>query len=784
MAKLYVPRSLLMIGAVVSVFDVGLLPVSVAAKDLKITVQVDADSAGNQLTYRWRSTDGQIKNQDEPFTEWTLPPGPGIHFAYVLVSNGKGGYTERRIAVNTDGLSAARHHPRMNLIPPAASASSSVPFRDWLGGGVGSSLLGGVKKQFKVALPDIEVNAFTLRDDPSISERTNTSLMGDFTLQNFSPRPDFSPKPLDVNDFGILCTLQGIDQRIDLGRCFGVDASFASVPDEVIDIEANETNHINTVPTDRSGGRHPEDLTWFTGTALLPGGSACGTENEFFGVTRYATAELVDDFTNLPIPGYRVRANSWGQFSIAVTGPVRDMHTRVVVRCEDADPVSPTGEGTKINGDPKNGVSDSKDFDVVTIGSAPPVVRNMLVTPATIPAKFDDPTARPALPSDIVPPRPAKFLAMKGLDTRLSGCLYYKTIGVVKDCDTTGENFLVGAVSFEDWKRTVKIDQYAPRGTEQYTALFVNRVDLNLTREHHSVSYGPTATAGYVCNHLGPQPTAADATGLFPPAAEMDRVIDNAAAGRDLVACVAMDYSIARGVNDGLPFTRFLIFGPSGELLPSVNLDGRGEKFVPGTCVVCHGGNKYAGKFPEDGTGTADLEAHFLPFDIGSFEFHSSRPQLTQAAQEEAIYHLNQNVLKADPNQAEMAVIKGWYASGHTQNLEFSPFGLNVPDAFRTFYRNVIAKSCRTCHIAQRDQDSIRDLNFSKFMVNQGKPGELNPDILKALVCGQTNDLLQAYAMPNSAVTFDLFWLSRGSSNDQPQQVGSKVGGCTNPPPN
>jgi hypothetical protein len=101
MAKLYVPRSLLMIGAVVSVFDVGLLPVSVAAKDLKITVQVDADSAGNQLTYRWRSTDGQIKNQDEPFTEWTLPPGPGIHFAYVLVSNGKGGYTERRIAVTS-----------------------------------------------------------------------------------------------------------------------------------------------------------------------------------------------------------------------------------------------------------------------------------------------------------------------------------------------------------------------------------------------------------------------------------------------------------------------------------------------------------------------------------------------------------------------------------------------------------------------------------------------------------------------------------------------------------
>jgi len=43
----------------------------------------------------------------------------------------------------------------------------------------------------------------------------------------------------------------------------------------------------------------------------------------------------------------------------------------------------------------------------------------------------------------------------------------------------------------------------------------------------------------------------------------------------------------------GLPFARFLIFGPNGDLLPSVNLDGNGEKFVPGACVACHGGRNY-----------------------------------------------------------------------------------------------------------------------------------------------------------------------------------------------
>jgi hypothetical protein len=766
MTKLYIRRGLLMIAAVFLVFGVGLLSAG-GADDLKITVHVDAsDPAGNQLTYHWRSTDGQIIDQDAPSTTWTLPAGPGIHFAYVLVSNGKGGYTERRIAVNTDGLSAVRHSPPMDLAPPPAPASSTIPFRDWLGGGVGTYSLGGVNKQFKVALPDVGVHAITL-SGPIVAEDTVTSLTGDFTLQQFSPQSPLQP----VAELGITCSIQAID----IFRCFGLDGSLAPVEDEVFDVEANQTNRVDRAMTRRSR----PDLTWFTGSVQLQDGSACGTENEFFGVKSMATAELVDSFTDVTIPGTQVNANSWGQFSIAVTEPIRSMHTTVVVRCEGTDPVALTGvPGTPITESPDSGLSDSIDFGVVTISGGAPVVSDMFATPARIPAVFKQPMQ--GLPSNIVPLRPAKFLAMKGLDTRLSGCLYYKAIGAVRDCDTTKENFLIGAVSFDDWKRAVKIDRFAPPGTKQYRAIFVNRVDLNLTRVHHSVSYGPGATAGYVCNHLGPQPTATDPTGLNPPIEEIDRVIDNAAGGRDLIACVAMDYSVAPGVNGGLPFTRFLIFGPSGELLPSVNLDGRGEKFVPGTCTVCHGGNKYAGQFPEDGTGVADLEAHFLPFDVRNFEFHSSRPRLTQTAQEEAIYQLNQNVLAADPNQAEAELISGWYPAGQHIQIEFVPG--DIPAAFQPFYRNVIAKSCRTCHIAQRDENSIRDLNFSDFGVNIGKPGALSPSVLAELVCGQKDDLLRVYAMPNSAVTFDLFWLSRGTSNDQPKQIGDRVGGCTNPP--
>jgi hypothetical protein len=297
------------------------------------------------------------------------------------------------------------------------------------------------------------------------------------------------------------------------------------------------------------------------------------------------------------------------------------------------------------------------------------------------------------------------------------------------------------------------------------------------------VTYGKgNTTAGYVCNHTGPRsnnPT--DPASLFADQAAIDAAIDAAAAGRNLVACVAMDYSATAGVNDGKPFTRFLIFGPGGDLLPSVNLDGRGEKFVPGTCVVCHGGNRYAGEFPTDGTGTVDLEAHFLPFDTANFGFHSTRPELTKAAQQESIFHLNSNVLNTNANAAMTELINGWYAASHVQNEGFIPPDITVP-TFRDFYMNVIARSCRTCHIAQRDELSIRSLNFSDQGVNVNRPGRLNPSILRELICGDTDDLVRAYAMPNSTVTFDRFWLSRGSSNDQVQRVSDRVGvACTNP---
>jgi hypothetical protein len=73
------------------------------AKGRPIKVSVTASTfSGHTLHYHWRATDGRIDDVDASTTHWRLPGGPGIHFAYVLIEDGMGGFAESRIAVNTD----------------------------------------------------------------------------------------------------------------------------------------------------------------------------------------------------------------------------------------------------------------------------------------------------------------------------------------------------------------------------------------------------------------------------------------------------------------------------------------------------------------------------------------------------------------------------------------------------------------------------------------------------------------------------------------------------------
>jgi hypothetical protein len=355
------------------------------------------------------------------------------------------------------------------------------------------------------------------------------------------------------------------------------------------------------------------------------------------------------------------------------------------------------------------------------------------------------------LPSDVAT-RADLFLAEKGLDSRLGACKYYFAVGAVKGCGPNGE--LYGAVTFQDWQKAVKIGPYATGGVPTFQASYINKVDLNLARIHQSITYGPNQTAAVVCNHIG-------AKDFFNPAqSDIDNAVGSAVAGKNLVACVAMDYTVSPGVNNNQPFVRFLIFGPSGQLLSSINLDGRREKFVPGTCIVCHGGDHYAGKFPQDGSGFANVGGHFLPYDIGNFEF-ASTPGLQKCDQEDAIHNLNQNLLNAGATTAEQELISGWYSTtgstscpstvSHVLNEDYVPASWATQDAISVnFYKTVVARSCRTCHVAL-----VEDYNFDHYQnIATGNASLQDPgsDFTKT-VCGDasnSSNFQHFYSMPNS----------------------------------
>ena len=686
---------------------------------LTVTVSAVAmDANGDALSYHWRSSDGQIADVNAPMTKWTLPQGPGLHFAYVLVANGHGGYAEQRVVVSTDVIGGpVRHGLPTSFVAPAAPVPKGETYHTFSNAA--------------------DLLYFAVDDNNSLRfprfGYSQTDLKNQMIMRGMLPVA--SEDIVHVN-----CDPKF---RGPFGECGEIspfsDANGVLPPTNIPPNQA-VTDYISR---SNFGGYAP-DYSMIRGQVVMADGIPCGTQNEFFNVESTATAALLN--ARGRVVGGPARLNAYGYYEF----PSNATAAKVEIRCERAPAMQITLAY----------VGDQPQAVIPNTGA--PVVSSMAAQLAdgSVVGSFSAPVpgSAPSQPSDVIK-QADKFLAYKGLDSRLGACMYYKAVGAVKDCDRSGNP--IGAVRFDDWKRTVEIDQYARPGTPEYAATYINKADLNLARNHRSISYGPDRTAAYVCNHLGPKV-------LDPDQAEIDQVIDNAVNGRNLVACVAMDYTSTPGVNDGKPFTRFLIFAPSGDLLTSVNLDGRREKFVPGTCVVCHGGDHYAGRFQERGDGPANIGAHFLPYDTGNFLF-SAKPGLTEADQADAIYHLNQNVLQAGPTVAAQELIAGWYANGTTalDKTYLPPSWQGRGELASNFYHKVIATSCRGCHMAQVEGynwDHYDNVNTTQYR------GSFAGDLTYTVGCGGANDTFRAHGMPNSLVTFNRFWNSAGNpSDDQPQ---------------
>ncbi|MBP9903651.1 MAG: hypothetical protein KBH45_19515, partial [Verrucomicrobia bacterium] len=665
-----------------------------------VQVSVQATNPLNGvLHYQWRATDGQIVNQDAPTTTWTMASGGGLHFAYVMISNGKGAYTQRRVAVITDliGTPAIVTTPRAVQPPP-----SNPPQGNSVYAMVGDD--GGGPFLPSVYLTDTNGN------NPTATAAMDSR--GFVTLFNVPAGDWVFPCGLYDGPLLVQTNCNGVgtaDHKFTL-----TDNSFAGLG----------WSHFTAT---QNG---PPAAAEIQSGVRLRDGSVPGVNNEFFGITSTAVGRLLTT-NGLPSAYTMPARTSSGKAKFYFpAGLPAGLSEDTQFQIEGAQPVvAPIYESaTNLDSTPP----------VVTVMTAVLSGTNVgifLPPPAPVGPRHEDARAE-----DV-------FLTAKGIDSRLSAWKYYKAIAAITDYDAVNDR-PIGGITFDDWKRHTGMDPYARNGKHDVAATYINRVDLNLTRVHHSISYGSNAVAAYVCNFLGP---AADTQ------FEVDKAINNAVNGRNLVACVAMDHTVTPGVNGGRPFTRFLIFGPNGRLLPSINLDGEGEKFVPGSCVACHGGDHYAGSFPTTGTPSPDIGAHFLPYDTGNFSF-STNVGLSEAEQESAIHQLNINVLDAGPTPAVSELIAGWYQGG-TGILDKN----YVPPSYTgkstnaiAFYKEFYAPSCRTCHVAMSEPG-----NFDHYdnLIQKTEPYHNYPgyDRIRFFIPQNPGEeTFNSALMPNSLRTFSL----------------------------
>jgi len=692
----------------------------------KTYLSVEAsDADGDTLTYQWRVTGGTVDNRNASSTVWTMPSSRGIHFAYVTVSDGRGGYVEQQYAVNAD---------RLDLLPPAQApiVRDAPAVTDTEGATVRlrfasaddtrfQPAAAGPKELRSVYLPDVQVQLFEQATGNLVFGGT-TDLNGELDL----------PKLVAGTAYTVRCTTQN---GAPLQDCRNFTAG-----DEAT------LRNVTPVLTDA------QNLRLF-GHVALAGGEVCGYDSAFFGIRSAATVQLRIAATGATV-GTPVHVNRFGDYQVNASVPVHAA-LQLEVQCEgylaSLDvPASPDPAGY-VAGMPielSHVVANARPRLVRMVASgADGNVRGQMVVPGDGAGSNVHPGAD-------------HYLTYKGVDTRLSACLYYRALGAVADCDAQGNPS--GAISFSDWKTKNGFGLGA-----DVAANYINQRDLNLLRRMVATRSASGGIAFYVCNAPGPDTKSQT---------EIDRVVEEGLDDKNKVACVAMEYTPVTGANGGQPMTKFFTFGPDETLLLSINLDGRGEKFMPGSCVACHGGTTYNGRFPEQSTASPFLGSRFLPFDTGNYVF-SSKSSQSEAAQSEAFYQLNQLVLatETDPNSATSRLINGWYANGHILDKEYVPAVWQLADAqpatagAARFYKDVVAISCRTCHVSLGSTFDWDDI-------------VLTPARAATNFCGGTASIAINASMPNALISRDRLF-EKIESDASLAALVEKFLGCSAPLP-
>ena len=155
--------------------------------------------------------------------------------------------------------------------------------------------------------------------------------------------------------------------------------------------------------------------------------------------------------------------------------------------------------------------------------------------------------------------------------------------------------------------------------------------------------------------------------------------------------------------------------------------------------------------------------------------YPESKASLTEATQTESLYQLNQLVLAKQPSQTNAigTLIQGWYAAGHALDKSYVPPIWQAQEATQpgaaTFYRDVVATSCRTCHASLAPR-----YDWSAIV--------LSPGLASQQFCGGTAALALNASMPNALISRDRL-MQHAQADPNLQALMTSFLGCSAPLP-
>ena len=296
-----------------------------------------------------------------------------------------------------------------------------------------------------------------------------------------------------------------------------------------------------------------------------------------------------------------------------------------------------------------------------------------------------------------------------------------------------------GKDTLAKWKAANGFD--SGTGT-QVTAVFGDARDLGFGRRMTARQNADGTLAFYVENYLV---KTGGAYKFSPINLEAAIVRDP----RSLVYLAGVEFS--PGPAGGRSFAKFFNFNvETGARELMVDIDGRGDKAMPGPCITCHGGRADA-LTPPDASGKphfsllqnavsrtrGDTQGQLPPFEVDSFQF-STTLGYTRPEQEPILKTMNKWVLCSYPLPAPSAapedacrrpassgewqgtaaaLVKASYGGDGLPNPTYAD--VFVPASWTAagqaqLYKTAIAPACRQCHI-MRGTGMQSDIDFTTY---------------------------------------------------------------------